>query len=85
LLRQTWQEVTLLGLCILALISMVTGRGFEDRAAMLWMVMLLIQSLPYAATVATAVASALSNRGAGALKPLPTAQDTETRTLAEAA
>jgi len=84
-LRQTWQEATLLGLCVLALISMAMGRGFEDRAAMLWMVMLTIQMLPYAATVATAVASAVSNRGANAEKPVPTAQDTETRALAEAA
>ncbi len=84
-LRQVWQEATLLGLCILALISMALGRGFEDRAAMLWMLMLLIQSLPYAATVATAVASAMSNRGAGAQKPAPAAQNGEVRTLAEAA
>ncbi|MDE3114096.1 MAG: glycosyltransferase [Pseudomonadota bacterium] len=84
-LRQVWQEATLLGLCVLALISMALGRGFEDRAAMLWMLMLLIQSLPYAATVATAVASAMSNRGAGAQKPAPAAQNGEVRTLAEAA
>lgn len=66
-LRQAWQEVTLLGLCSLALISLVVGRGtethpaLEDPAAMLWAVMLTVQSLPYVATVATALFSAISN------------------------
>lgn len=60
-LRQTWQEVTLLSLCWLALFAMVYNRGFDDPAAMLWMVMLAIQSMPYAATVITAVLSAVSN------------------------
>ena len=35
-------------------------RGFDDPAATLWMVMLVIQSLPYAATVVTAWVSARS-------------------------
>ena len=65
-LRQTWQEVTLLSLCVLALIAMVFDRGFDDPAAMLWMVMLAIQSMPYAATVITAVLSAVSNAGSPA-------------------
>jgi len=60
-LRQTWQEVTLLSLCCLALVAMVFDRGFDDPAAMLWMVMLAIQSMPYAATVITAILSAVSN------------------------
>jgi exo-beta-1,3-glucanase (GH17 family)/cellulose synthase/poly-beta-1,6-N-acetylglucosamine synthase-like glycosyltransferase len=60
-LRAAWQETTLLGLCAAAIVAMmVFQRGFEDPAAMLWMIMLIIQSLPYAATVATAWVSARS-------------------------
>ena len=66
-LRQAWQEVTLLSLCCLALIAMVFDRGFDDPASMLWMVMLLVQSVPYAATVATALLSAVSNAERAAL------------------
>ena len=60
-LRQVWQEGGLLAACIAALVSMAMGRGFDDPAASLWMVMLGIQSLPYAATVVTATLSARSN------------------------
>ena len=60
-LRQIWQEATLFTACMMGLVSMGTGRGFEDPAATLWMVMLTIQSLPYLATVVTAVLSAWSN------------------------
>jgi len=35
--------------------------GLDDPAAILWMVMLSVQSLPYAATVTTAALSAASN------------------------
>ena len=38
---------------------MSTGR-FDDPAAWLWIIMLGVQSLPYAATVATAAISARS-------------------------
>jgi len=61
-LRSAWQEATLFGLCIAAILAMVFDRGFEDPAATLWMTMLIIQSLPYAATVATAWVSAQSYR-----------------------
>ena len=63
-LRLVWQEITLLGLLIVAEIAMVFNRGFEDPAATLWMVMLLIQSLPYLATVVTACISAWSYKRA---------------------
>jgi cellulose synthase/poly-beta-1,6-N-acetylglucosamine synthase-like glycosyltransferase/exo-beta-1,3-glucanase (GH17 family) len=60
-LRSAWQETTLLGLCAAAVAAMIfNNRGLEDPAAMLWMIMLVIQSLPYAATVATAWVSAQS-------------------------
>ena len=60
-LRVVWQETVLLSLCILAIISVAFGRGLDDPAAALWMVMLLVQSLPFAATVYTATISAHSN------------------------
>ena len=59
-LRGAWQETTLCVLCFLAIVAMMFDRGFEDPAATLWMVMLIIQSLPYTATVATAWISAQS-------------------------
>jgi exo-beta-1,3-glucanase (GH17 family)/cellulose synthase/poly-beta-1,6-N-acetylglucosamine synthase-like glycosyltransferase len=62
-LRVAWQETALLALLLAAMVSMAFDRGFQDPAVMLWMVMLGVQSLPYAATFATASISALSNRG----------------------
>lgn len=61
-LRVIWQEGTLLVLCALAMSAMLYERGTDDPAAMLWTAMLAIQSLPYAASVATASLSAVSNR-----------------------
>jgi hypothetical protein len=55
-----WQELTLLGLCLLAVLAMLGARGFDDPAATLWMTMLSIQSLPYLATLITACVSATS-------------------------
>jgi cellulose synthase/poly-beta-1,6-N-acetylglucosamine synthase-like glycosyltransferase len=63
-LRMVWQETTLLALCTLAVGAMLYERGTDDPAAMLWTAMLVIQSLPYIATLLTAGLSALSNRGA---------------------
>jgi hypothetical protein len=40
---------------------MISSRGFDDPAVILWMVMLAIQTMPYAATTVTAVLSAFSN------------------------
>jgi hypothetical protein len=61
-LRVVWQETTLLVLLIAAMISMAFDRGFEDPAVSMWMVMLGVLSLPYAATFFTATVSALSNQ-----------------------
>ena len=61
-LRVVWQETTLLALLIAAMVSMGFDRGFQDPAVTLWMVMLGVQSIPYAATFATATISALSNQ-----------------------
>jgi exo-beta-1,3-glucanase (GH17 family)/cellulose synthase/poly-beta-1,6-N-acetylglucosamine synthase-like glycosyltransferase len=60
-LRVVWQETTLLGLCLLGVMSVFTVHGYDDPAALLWMVMLVVQSLPYLATVVTAILSAVSN------------------------
>jgi cellulose synthase/poly-beta-1,6-N-acetylglucosamine synthase-like glycosyltransferase/exo-beta-1,3-glucanase (GH17 family) len=61
-LRVIWQEAALLALLMVAMISMAFDRGFQDPAVTLWMVMLGVQALPYAATLATAIVSARSNR-----------------------
>ena len=61
MLRVIWQETSLFVLLVAAMISMGFDRGFVDPAVTLWMVMLGVQSLPYAATLATAAISARSN------------------------
>ncbi|MGZ5928663.1 MAG: cellulose synthase, partial [Rhizomicrobium sp.] len=61
-LRVVWQETVLLVGLVAAMISMGFDRGFEDPAVSLWMVMLGVQSLPYAATFVTASISARSNK-----------------------
>jgi hypothetical protein len=63
-LKVVWQEVTLFVLCMCALAATFLTRGFADPAAVLWMVMLGVQSLPYAASIATAAFSALANASA---------------------
>jgi len=60
-LRVAWQETTLCVLCIAAIVSVAMARGFTDSAALLWMVMLGVQGLPYLSTVVTATLSAVSN------------------------
>ena len=59
--RLAGETVLLIGL-LAAMVSMGFDRGFEDPAVSLWMVMLGVQSLPYAATFITATISALSNK-----------------------
>ncbi len=67
-----WQEITLFSLCVVALIATATARGAYDPAAILWMVMLMVQALPYAATIVTATLSAFALQGAAqpVLKPV---------------
>ncbi|MDE2266584.1 MAG: glycosyltransferase [Alphaproteobacteria bacterium] len=60
-LRGVWQETTLFVLCLLAIVSVLTTGRLDDPAALLWIVMLGVQCLPYAATIITAVVSARSN------------------------
>jgi hypothetical protein len=57
-LRGVWQETTLFGFCVLAIVSVMETGRFDDPAAWLWIIMLVVQSLPYAATVVTAAVSA---------------------------
>jgi hypothetical protein len=59
-----WQESLLLVGLVAAMVSMGFDRGFVDPAVSLWMVMLGVQSLPYAATFITASISAMSNKKA---------------------
>ena len=59
-LRGVWQETTLFAFCIAAILSVLSTGRADDPAALLWIVMLCVQSLPYAATVATAALSASS-------------------------
>jgi len=62
----------MLGLCLVALLAMaVFNNGLQDPAATLWMVMLSIQSLPYAATVVTAAISAMANARASYVQMFP--------------
>ncbi|HEX4118173.1 MAG TPA: glycosyltransferase family 2 protein [Rhizomicrobium sp.] len=70
-LRVVWQETFLLVGLLAAMISMGFDRGFVDPAVTLWMVMLGVQSLPYAATFVTAAISAVSNRKAQVFPVVP--------------
>lgn len=72
-LRVIWQEAMLCALLVIAMISMAFDRGFQDPAVTMWMVMLGIQALPYAATLITAKISARANR-----KPQELPADTPT-------
>ena len=70
-LRVVWQEASLFLLCTLAIGAMLfLNDGIDDPAAVLWMVMLSVQSLPYVATVITAALSAASNAKLGRVVPL---------------
>lgn len=61
-LRVVWQEAVLFALCTVAIGAMIVfNDGLADPAAILWMIMLSVQSLPYAASVITAILSAASN------------------------
>jgi hypothetical protein len=61
-LRVVWQEAALFALCATAIGAMILiNDGLTDPAAILWMIMLSVQSLPYAASVLTAALSAASN------------------------
>jgi hypothetical protein len=65
-LRVVWQETALLALLLTAMVSMAFDRGFTDPAVTMWMVMLGVQAIPYAATFVTASISAMSNRATAA-------------------
>ncbi len=60
-LRGVWQETVLFVLCAFAVASVLATGRLDDPAARLWMVMLTVQCLPYAATLVTAALSARSN------------------------
>lgn len=81
-LRGVWQETTLLVFCLLAILSVLSTGRLDDPAALLWIVMLSVQCLPYAATVVTAAISARSNAKDRHAPTLPAENST---TLAKAA
>ncbi len=79
-LRLAWQETALLGFGVIAVLATLASRGVDDPAAVLWICMLAIQTLPYLATVVTAAMSALSNvneRPAAVVVPLSVASEPE--------
>lgn len=57
-LRGVWQETALFAAIILAILSVLSTGRYDDPASWLWIIMLVVQSLPYAATVVTAAISA---------------------------
>jgi hypothetical protein len=81
-LRSVWQETTLFVFCLLAIFSVLATGRLDDPAALLWMVMLSVQCLPYAATVVTA---ALSARSLAKDRHKPTLPAEKPTTLAKAA
>ncbi|MBV9331085.1 MAG: glycosyltransferase [Alphaproteobacteria bacterium] len=89
-LRGVWQEAALLCLCLMAVGGMAfLNDGFSDPAAILWMTMLTVQSLPYVATVITAALSAASNAAQSPALPItaspPAPEAPEPQPLAKAA
>jgi len=70
-LRVVWQETTLFCLCAASVVSVMLVHGLQEPPALLWMVMLTVQSVPYLATIATACLSAVSNasRSAAVIAP----------------
>ena len=81
-LRGVWQETTLFVFCLLAILSVLSDGRLDDPAALLWIVMLSVQCLPYAATVVTA---ALSARSLAKDRHKPTLPAEAADTLAKAA
>jgi hypothetical protein len=61
-LRVAWQETMLFTACMMAVAGTVISRGIGDPATLLWVIMLLVQALPYGATILTASLSAAANR-----------------------
>jgi hypothetical protein len=85
-LRVVWQEASLFLLCMLGIAAMLfLNDGLDDPAAILWMVMLSVQSLPYAATVTTAALSAASNAKLARVVTMPAMPPPEPEPLAKAA
>ncbi len=67
----------MLSLCSLAILGTAEYKGFDESAAVLWMIMLSIQLLPYAATVMMAVISARSYRAEEAVASVSTTTSTQ--------
>ncbi len=64
-----WEEIALLAALIWAIFATLQVRGTDDPSALVWMGMLAVQALPYAATLAMAIISILPQ---AAPQPVPT-------------
>ncbi|HTO54184.1 MAG TPA: glycosyltransferase [Myxococcota bacterium] len=73
-LRASREETTILGLLALGALAIGFRYGSQDVEAQLWIALLGVQSLPYVASLATAVISALPPRVSKDVVPLPTLQ-----------
>ena len=72
----------------MAIVATMLSRGFDDPAALLWMVMLTVQTMPYFSTVLAATLSAQSNaqvQPSAAVLPLPLAKPDPEPVLPKAA
>jgi cellulose synthase/poly-beta-1,6-N-acetylglucosamine synthase-like glycosyltransferase/exo-beta-1,3-glucanase (GH17 family) len=63
-----WEEIALLAALLWSIFATIQVRGTDDPSAMVWMAMLAVQALPYAATLAMAI---ISTWPSAAPKPEP--------------
>jgi hypothetical protein len=54
-----WQEMALFGLALVAALATFAAYGPYNQEAKLWIIMLLVQSIPYGAALATSLVAAL--------------------------
>ncbi|MBI1213062.1 MAG: glycosyltransferase [Alphaproteobacteria bacterium] len=64
-----WEEIALLALLLWSIFATMEVRGTDDPSALVWMAMLAVQALPYAATLVMAIISVWPD---AAPKPEPT-------------
>jgi hypothetical protein len=80
-----WEEIVLLSALVVAIVGTWQVRGgWDDQAGLVWIVMLAIQALPYAATLVMAIISILPHT-ARAPKVLTTTEPVDEPELRKAA
>jgi hypothetical protein len=57
-----WQEMTLFGAALIAALATFIAYGPYNEEAKLWIIMLLVQSIPYGAALATSLVAAMPGR-----------------------